>query len=108
MPNADFAAAQHASRHAAGGPDAVTPQSINAAAATHTHAAADVGAAPASRFRTGTGPPNGSVSAPVGTEDTDTAGTNGAWEWLKTSGTGDTGGRVAGGDTGPRDPLSDR
>lgn len=42
MPNADFAAAQHASRHAAGGPDAVTPQSINAAAATHSHSADDI------------------------------------------------------------------
>ena len=51
---------------------------------------------------TGTGMPNGVVSAPPGTYYTDTAGTNGAWRWLKKSGTGNTGWEVVIGDTGWR------
>ena len=51
---------------------------------------------------TGTGMPNGVVSAPVGSYYTDTAGTNGAWRWLKKSGTGSTGWVVVDGDTGWR------
>lgn len=40
---------------------------------------------------TGTGFPNGVVSAPVGSTYTDTAATNGAIEWKKATGTGNTG-----------------
>ena len=50
----------------------------------------------------GTGMPEGVVTAAVGTYYTDTAGTNGAWRWLKTSGTGNTGWLVTVGDTGNR------
>lgn len=50
----------------------------------------------------GTGMPNGVVAAPPGTYYTDTAGTNGAWRWLKKSGTGDTGWECIVGDTGWR------
>lgn len=45
----------------------------------------------AQALRSGTGSPEGVVAAPVGTAYTDTAGTNGAWQWLKKSGTGTTG-----------------
>jgi hypothetical protein len=51
---------------------------------------ASIGAAPASRFRTGTGSPEGVVTAPVGTTYKDTATGN---EWHKMSGTGVTGWR---------------
>jgi len=51
----------------------------------------------------GTGSPEGVVTAPVGTEYLDTAGTRGAWRWLKTSGVGNTGWTVTYGDTGWRD-----
>ena len=54
----------------------------------------------------GTGMPNGAVTATPGTYYTDTAGTNGAWRWLKTSGTGNTGWEVVIGDTGWRDISS--
>lgn len=50
----------------------------------------------------GTGMPNGVVTASPGTYYTDTAGTNGAWRWIKTSGTGNTGWVVIKGDTGWR------
>lgn len=50
----------------------------------------------------GTGSPEGRVTAPVGTIYTDTAATNGAIRWIKTSGTGNTGWRVEYGDTGWR------
>lgn len=50
----------------------------------------------------GTGMPNGVVTAEPGTYYTDAAGTNGAWRWLKTSGTGNTGWDVIHGDTGWR------
>ena len=50
----------------------------------------------------GTGSPEGVVTATPGTEYTDTAGTNGAWRWLKVSGTGNTGWVVTYGDTGWR------
>jgi len=39
----------------------------------------------------GTGQPESVVTAPPGTYYTDTAGTAGAWRWLKTTGTGNTG-----------------
>ena len=39
----------------------------------------------------GTGMPDGQVTAPPGTYYTDTAGTNGAWRWLKKLGTGNIG-----------------
>ena len=56
----------------------------------------------------GTGSPEGKVTAPVGSVYTDTAATNGAIRWVKTSGTGNTGWRVEYGDTGLRDitPLT--
>lgn len=50
----------------------------------------------------GTGSPEGKVSAPAGSVYTDTAATNGAIRWIKTSGTGATGWRVEYGDTGWR------
>jgi hypothetical protein len=51
----------------------------------------------------GTGFPEGSVTAPVGTRYIDTAATNGAVEWIKASGSGNTGWKVVYGDTGWRD-----
>ena len=54
----------------------------------------------------GTGMPEGVVSAPPGTYWTDTAGTNGAWRWIKTSGTGSTGWAVIFGDTGWRKVIA--
>lgn len=54
----------------------------------------------------GTGFPEGAVTANPGTYYTDTAGTNGAWRWLKVSGTGNTGWKVLFGDTGWRDVSS--
>ena len=56
---------------------------------------------------TGTGSPEGVITAPVGTEYLDTAGTLGAWRWLKTSGTGTTGWKVTYGDTGWRQMKAD-
>lgn len=55
-----------------------------------------------SPFR-GTGSPEGVVTAPVGSDYIDTAGTNGAHRWYKSGGTGNTGWVVAEGDTGLRD-----
>jgi hypothetical protein len=57
---------------------------------------------------TGTGFPNGVVSAPVGSIYIDTAVTNGASSWIKKSGTGNTGWQVLEGDTGWRrnDPAN--
>lgn len=51
----------------------------------------------------GTGSPEGKIAAPVGSIYTDSAATNGAVRWVKTSGTGTTGWRVEYGDTGWRD-----
>ena len=51
---------------------------------------------------TGTGFPEGVVTAPVGQRYIDTAATNGAIEWIKASGTGNTGWQVVYGDTGWR------
>lgn len=50
----------------------------------------------------GTGSPEGVVAAPVGTSYADRAGTRGAAEWVKISGTGTTGWQVTHGDTGWR------
>ncbi len=50
----------------------------------------------------GTGMPNGTVSAPIGTTYVDMAVTNGALKWIKQSGTGNTGWKVLIGDTGWR------
>lgn len=60
----------------------------------------------APRIRTGTGFPNGVVSAPVGSTYIDTAATNGAIEWKKATGTGNTGWVVSVGDTGWRNVTS--
>ena len=54
----------------------------------------------------GVGSPEGKIAAPVGSVYTDTAATNGAIRWIKTSGTGNTGWRVEYGDTGWRDITS--
>ena len=48
----------------------------------------------------GTGMPNGVVVAPIGTTYIDTAKTNGALKWIKTTDGGNTGWKVAEGDTG--------
>ena len=56
---------------------------------------------------TGTGFPNGVVSAPVGSTYIDTNATNGAIEWKKATGTGNTGWVVSVGDTGWRDISAD-
>lgn len=53
-------------------------------------------------YLTGTGFPEGVVSAPVGSKYIDTAVTNGAHEWMKKTGTGNTGWVVTVGDTGGR------
>ena len=52
---------------------------------------------------TGTGSPEGNIAAPVGSVYTDSAATNGAIRWIKTSGAGNTGWQVEYGDTGLRD-----
>ena len=59
------------------------------------------------RERYGTGSPEGVLTAPVGTEYLDTAGTCGAWRWLKVSGAGNTGWAVTYGDTGWRQMKAD-
>ena len=50
----------------------------------------------------GTGMPNGVVEAPIGTNYIDTAKTNGALKWIKTTDGGNTGWKVLIGDTGWR------
>lgn len=50
----------------------------------------------------GTGSPEGTLTAVVGTEYTDKNATNGAIKWIKKSGSGNTGWVVAQGDTGWR------
>jgi hypothetical protein len=55
---------------------------------------------------TGTGFPEGVVTAPVGSMYTDTAATNGAIRWIKATGSGNTGWRVDYGDTGWRNVTS--
>lgn len=59
-----------------------------------------------SPINSGTGSPEGKVTAPVGTIYTDTEATNGAIRWIKTSGTGNTGWRVEYGNTGWRSITS--
>lgn len=56
----------------------------------------------AATILTGTGSPEGVVTANVGRKYIDTAKTNGAREWIKDSGTGNTGWIVTVGDTGAR------
>ncbi len=73
------------------------------AAAADAEAAADAITAASPR---GTGSPEGVVTASVGTRYTDTAATNGAVEWIKASGSGNTGWKVAYGDTGRRNVAS--
>ncbi len=55
------------------------------------------------RVMSGTGSPEGVVTAPVGSTWIDTAATTGAIKWVKASGTGNTGWVVEYGDTGIRD-----
>jgi len=54
------------------------------------------------RVMSGTGSPEGVVTAPVGSMWLDTAATTGAIRWIKASGTGNTGWVVEYGDTGRR------
>jgi len=54
------------------------------------------------RIMSGTGSPEGVVTAPVGSMWTDEAATTGAIKWIKASGTGNTGWVVEYGDTGVR------
>ena len=54
------------------------------------------------KYYSGTGFPEGKITAPVGSIYTDTAKTAGAWQWRKNSGTGNTGWSVLHGDTGWR------
>lgn len=54
------------------------------------------------RDLSGTGSPEGSIAAPVGTRYTDTAATVGARSWEKATGTGNTGWVAMGADTGDR------
>jgi len=54
------------------------------------------------RIMSGTGSPEGVVTAPVGSTWTDTATTTGAIQWIKATGTGNTGWVVEYGDTGQR------
>lgn len=82
------------------------PTSFAALAAAAQAAAADAEAAAdaiTAAFPRGTGSPEGVVTASVGTRYTDTAATTGAILWVKTTGTGNTGWKVAYGDTGWRD-----
>lgn len=58
------------------------------------------------RIIRGTGFPNGVVTAPVGSTYIDRDATNGAIEWKKATGTGNTGWVVSVGDTGWRDITS--
>jgi hypothetical protein len=62
--------------------------------------------APLNAGRSGTGFPEGVVTAPVGTVYRDTDATNGAVLWVKTIGSGNTGWVVAYGSTGWRDVTS--
>jgi len=55
------------------------------------------------RVMSGTGSPEGVVTAPVGSMWTDEAATTGAIKWIKASGTGNTGWVVEYGDTGRRE-----
>lgn len=81
---------------------------VAATAATEAVDAMDAAALSAAAFSiyTGIGSPEGRVEAPVGSVYTDSAATNGAIRWIKTSGTGDTGWEVEYGDTGWRDITS--
>lgn len=54
----------------------------------------------------GTGSPEGVVTAPVGSDYRDTSATTGAIKWIKATGTGNTGWVVEYGDTGSRDISS--
>lgn len=82
--------------------------SAAAAATSETNAATSEANAAASATAaetpglTGTGSPEGVVTATVGARYVDTLATNGAVEWIKATGSGNTGWKVAYGDTGWR------
>ena len=82
-----------------GNPTLSLPQSI-ATTSSPTFAGLTING---TTYSTGTGFPNGVVSAPVGSIYIDTAITNGASSWIKKSGTGNTGWIIDKGDTGWRD-----
>jgi Cu/Ag efflux protein CusF/frataxin-like iron-binding protein CyaY len=81
-----------------GNPTLSLPQSI-ATTSSPTFAGLTING---TTYSTGTGFPNGVVSAPVGSIYIDTAVTNGVSSWIKKSGTGSTGWLVLEGDTGWR------
>ena len=58
------------------------------------------------KILSGTGSPEGVVTAPVGSTWLDTAATTGAVKWIKASGTGNTGWKVEYGDTGARNLVA--
>jgi hypothetical protein len=78
-----------------GNPTLSLPQSI-ATTSSPTFAGLTING---TTYSTGTGFPNGVVSAPVGSIYIDTAVTNGVSSWIKKSGTGSTGWLVLEGDT---------
>ena len=75
----------------------------NPASAAGISLSATIAAAVASKIMTGSGSPQGVVTADVGTLYTDTAATLGVSIWRKASGTGNTGWVVLEGNTGWRD-----
>lgn len=58
------------------------------------------------KIMSGTGSPESVVTAPVGSTWTDTAATTGAIQWIKATGTGNTGWKVQYGDTGWRECVT--
>src|SRR5699024_8411826 len=88
-----------------GGPLAVTSKTSypESAPLVHEHTIAQITDL---HHYSGTGSPEGKVTAPVGATYVDTAATNGAIRWLNTSGTGSTGWTVEYGSTGSRDISS--
>ena len=80
-------------------------RSVLSGAATYAPPAALTAriATPGLSLLSGTGSPQSVVTAGIGTKYIDTAATNGAIEWVKTTASGNTGWRVTYGDTGRRD-----
>lgn len=84
---------------------ALYPWDENSGLATVTNVSMSGQISTGAEYR-GTGSPEGKLSAPAGSIYTDTAATNGAIRWIKTSGAGNTGWRVEYGDTGGRNISS--
>lgn len=82
---------------------AVTAAGVTSSAAVQAAAASGfVVGASGPKILSGTGSPEGVVTAPVGSQWIDTAATTGAIKWIKATGTGNTGWVVQYGDTGLR------